>query len=467
MACYYDVHPDVHCALRWWGHQTLPLIGTVTVAEGRVQFVHPGLVEEYSVSMDGVRQDFVVLERPELCSSGRQSAPSTSNGISEPTHVVCYGGGGKLRVELALTGARAEALPDGVRLTLAGSGRELAHNRVRVTESTGRELPARMEVDSEWEADRQVLECGSPLPLWPPGTPDESARGLAQSKTLSRLAVLVDDSEAVYPVRIDPTFSDADWVSLNPAGIPGVNKGWLNAIAKDAYGNVYIGGEFTFAGTVAANYIAKWDGTTWSALGSGVDYYVGALAVSGSDLYVGGSFTNAGGVSAQGLAKWNGTSWSAVGSGRNGSVSGLVVDGNDLYVCGNFSLPGQTTAKRIAKWNGSTWSSLGWVSGGSYPNAYRVAMIGGNLYVVGAFTAVSWDLGGGVTASVTAHCIAKWNGSMWSALGSGMSVSSGFPRVRALAAIGTDLYAGGYFTTAGGVAANFIAKWDEIGRAHV
>ena len=51
-----------------------------------VRFTRPGLVEEYSVSMDGVRQDFVVLERPsgagELAvrlavSGGQQTAPAS------------------------------------------------------------------------------------------------------------------------------------------------------------------------------------------------------------------------------------------------------------------------------------------------------------------------------------------------------------------------------------------------------
>ena len=36
-----------------------------------------------------------------------------------------------------------------------------------------------------------------------------------------KLAVVVNDAEAVYPVRIDPTFSDANWVSMG--GIPGAD----------------------------------------------------------------------------------------------------------------------------------------------------------------------------------------------------------------------------------------------------
>jgi hypothetical protein len=47
-----------------------------------------------------------------------------------------------------------------------------------------------------------------------------------------------------------------------------------------------------------------------------------ALAVSGSDLYAGGEFTTAGGISAANIAKWNGSSWSALGSGMGATDDG-------------------------------------------------------------------------------------------------------------------------------------------------
>ncbi|MEW6061288.1 MAG: hypothetical protein AB1600_05025, partial [Bacteroidota bacterium] len=72
---------------------------------------------------------------------------------------------------------------------------------------------------------------------------------------------------------------------------------------------LYVGGWFSQIEGVTRNYIAKWDGTNWSSLGSGMNGYVTALAIKGSDLYAGGIFTTAGGVTVNHIAKWNGSSW--------------------------------------------------------------------------------------------------------------------------------------------------------------
>ncbi len=284
----------------------LPATGTVSVEDKVVRFTRPGLMEEYSVSVDGVRQDFVIAAPP--------------------------AGAGDLRVELALSGARAEASVGGARLRLDGSGRALAYSRLRVEDATGRELTARLEVLSG-----------------------------------DRLSVSVADANATYPVRIDPTFSDADWVSLNP-GIPGAN-GPVNAMAVDGSGNVYVGGSFTLIGTVPANNIAKWNGSAWSALGSGINGYVYALAVSGTDLYVGGSFTMAGGMVATNIAEWDGSAWTDLASGMGGNsydpfnlgVSALALSGTNLYAGGWFTTAGGVPANYIA--NGMAAPGRPWARG--------------------------------------------------------------------------------------------------------
>ncbi|MEW6060871.1 MAG: LamG-like jellyroll fold domain-containing protein, partial [Bacteroidota bacterium] len=209
---------------------------------------------------------------------------------------------------------------------------------------------------------------------------------------------------------------------------------------------LYAGGLFTTAGGSSANYIAQWNGSTWSALGTGMDGYVTSLTVIGSDLYAGGSFGTAGGTSAAGIAKWNGSSWSSLGSGVDGGVNALVVIGTDLYVAGGFSTAGGTSANNIAKWNGSSWSALG--SGIDW-YVYALAVIGTDLYAGGGFT---------TAGGTSANYIAKWNGSSWSALGSGMN-----GLVYSLTVNDDQLYAGGYFTTAGSSSANAVAKWDGAG----
>ncbi len=168
---------------------------------------------------------------------------------------------------------------------------------------------------------------------------------------------------------------------------------------------------------------------------------VHALAVSGSDLYAGGNFTTAGGGPATNIAKWDGSSWSALGSGMDYEVSALAVSGGDLYAGGYFTTAGGSAANSIAKWNGSSWTALG---SGIDNVVHALAVSGSNVYAGGLF----WTAGGSA-----ANNIAKWNGSSWSALGSGMN-----SYVFALAVSGSDLYAGGDFATAGGKVSPYIAR---------
>src|SRR6185436_17926970 len=51
---------------------------------------------------------------------------------------------------------------------------------------------------------------------------------------------------------------------------------------------------------------------------------------------------------------------------------------------------------------------------------------------------------------VSAYRIAKWDGNSWTAFGSGMNGTSARVYAIAVATSGAELYAGGFFTTAGG-----------------
>jgi hypothetical protein len=249
---------------------------------------------------------------------------------------------------------------------------------------------------------------------------------------------------AEYSAPTGPTF-DTNWISL------GNVQGVVYAAAVDNSGNLYIGGSFTSVGGVSATNVAEWNGTSWSALGSGISGMVGALVVWGTNLVAGGYFAIAGGVSANDIALWNGNSWSALGTGINnpGSVYSLATQANSLYVGGGFSGAGGVSANNIALWNGNSWSALG---SGINGNVFALAVSGTNVYAGGFFA---------TAGGVTANCIAQWNGSSWSALGSGIANGGqSYFNVRAMAMSGTNLFVGGYFTNISGVSANNIAVWN-------
>src|SRR5215510_8633263 len=74
---------------------------------------------------------------------------------------------------------------------------------------------------------------------------------------------------SLAPVKAaDSTFTDANWSSMNPS-IPGAD-GIVRAAVLDGAGNLYIGGDFTIVGDAVARSVAKWDGSKWSALGTGL-----------------------------------------------------------------------------------------------------------------------------------------------------------------------------------------------------
>ncbi|MDM8540808.1 choice-of-anchor D domain-containing protein [Desulfococcaceae bacterium HSG9] len=117
-------------------------------------------------------------------------------------------------------------------------------------------------------------------------------------------------------------------------------NGWVYALAFDSDGNLYAGGRFTNAGGVAdADYIAKLDGSDWSAVGKGMDNSVTALAFdSAGNLYANG----AGGGSTSIITKWDGSAWSAVGnSGTFPMVYVLAFDSDsNPYMGGTLPLDG-------------------------------------------------------------------------------------------------------------------------------
>jgi len=222
-------------------------------------------------------------------------------------------------------------------------------------------------------------------------------------------------------------------------------------MVKDSVGNIYFAGEFTSIGGVSANYVAKWNGISFSALGSGLSgaaYFGGPtaaydLAVDSDDnIYIVGSFSSAGGVSAIGIAKWNGTSFSALGGGSaNYAINSVGVDtAGNVWVGGGFTVIDGVSTNYFAKWNGTNWAGVG-----ANDAPYSITQGTSYLYVGGGFT----EAGG-----ASANRIAKWDGTTWSALGSGLN-----NRVYSMIESNGYIIVGGSFTEAGGENASRLALW--------
>lgn len=225
-------------------------------------------------------------------------------------------------------------------------------------------------------------------------------------------------------------------------------------------GKLIAGGWSLIIDGIEVNRIAAWDGSKWHALGSGMDGRIGrtvniqALTVFNGELIAGGNFTRAGGVRAEYIARWDGAQWHPLSSGMglnnglNGIVHSLVVYKNELIAGGRFETVDGLYVNYIARWDGSQWRQVG--TKGMDGKVLSLTVYDGDLIAGGEFT---------TSDGVVTNCIARWNGSEWRTMGEGMSTGGRQTKVMTLSEFNGELVAGGYFLYAGGKQVNNIARW--------
>jgi hypothetical protein len=273
---------------------------------------------------------------------------------------------------------------------------------------------------------------------------------------------------------------------------------------------LFAGGEFDAASANATHKIAAWDGYQWSPLGTGVNHGIGvrALAEYGGELVAGGDFDSIGNVHATAVAAWSNGTWYSLAEGIVGNVRCLRNYGNRLIVGGDFHVSaGGDTIRSLAAWNGQNWANLGAglaVRAPYKPRVYGIDTSKGMLLVAGQFDSAGgiaaknialWDganwlaMGDGLVGSdyygydgvycianfdnqviaggrfthsgdSTVGCVAAWNGTGWTALGSGIAKTPNGVVVVALTVFDDKLIVGGFFDSAGGESVSGIAAWD-------
>ena len=241
------------------------------------------------------------------------------------------------------------------------------------------------------------------------------------------------------------------WVPLgNGVSRPTFGEGKVLDLLSTADG-LYVMGDFESAGTVLANNIAKWDGTSWRALGDGLtetgggEVHAADVAADGS-LFVGGEFEQSGTLFLENIARWDGQMWQGLGFGIDTGITSAVAanEQGQVFVGGLFDRVAEYPAENFAMWDGQTWRLPGDIDG----HVKAIVVDGADVYIGGSFSRA----GGIAVANVVRYNVTR---DEWSALGSGINGP-----VDTLLLHQGRLYAGGYFSAAGLTDAQNIAYWD-------
>jgi hypothetical protein len=247
------------------------------------------------------------------------------------------------------------------------------------------------------------------------------------------------------------------WQPLGPTHCPNCSMYATAAHAITTSGQrLSVAGAFASIDGTPALSISEWSDSSWHGFGETV-YWPGgqspqALAIYRGELVAAGGlfYTNVE------ISRYDGQHWQAFDSGPNATVNALALYGSDLVAGGAFDTiyarPSSFHAGHIARWNGSVWSAWG-----PEPNGTVAALLplpDGNLVAAGTFTSA-----GGLPATN----IARWNASAaaWEPLGEGLQGGPAYPaRVASLSLYNGDIIAAGAFTSSGASTLNHIARWD-------
>lgn len=125
---------------------------------------------------------------------------------------------------------------------------------------------------------------------------------------------------------------------------------------------LYVAGEFFERDGSPGNCIARWDGQRWRRLGSGITQGGGEAAVEDmvvyhDNLYVVGEFSRAGQVSVNNIAKWDGTKWCSLNTDFDqGTPVQIEVAKGELYISGALWTINGDTVSNMAHWIGGDYT---------------------------------------------------------------------------------------------------------------
>ncbi|MEC9372244.1 MAG: hypothetical protein VYC34_00295, partial [Planctomycetota bacterium] len=306
-------------------------------------------------------------------------------------------------------------------------------------------------------------------------------------------------------------WTGAAWTSFPTGGISGQSE--IIRDASHVNGELWISGSFDEVDGVSVRNVAAYDGAAWRPVGptgftgsvrfpirdlhvhAGAPHVVTTpplttipmvlryneradqwtepappgprglgrtLGEYNGNLIVGGIFNQLGATTDvfSNLASFNGAAWTDIGGGVRldaegvEQVAALIEWNSRLYVGGEFDHAGAEPIANLAAWNGACWADPAeeWVGPGArFGPVASLAEDGGALLIGAEYLDLNGD-----------RCLGpfRWDGATLTRFAQGVFGDLDLP-IRAFARFDGDLYVGGQFASAGGVAANNFARWTE------
>ena len=219
-----------------------------------------------------------------------------------------------------------------------------------------------------------------------------------------------------YALRVDRARQAAGrWVAQtdlkNPLQGPGTAL-----LAEEGSSDVFVAGPFAAGAGVAQRSAEGWDILGLASRQDEVPVRILALLRRGAHLFAAGNFTSIGGVAASGIARWNGSIWESLGTGIQVvatdfsnqvlEVRDLAFLGDNLFVGGLFRVSGGVPTFNLSRWDGTQWHSLpgpfglrqldgvGGRRDDLGESVDSLAVLGSKVYVAGAYQFPSSNVGG-------------------------------------------------------------------------
>lgn len=240
----------------------------------------------------------------------------------------------------------------------------------------------------------------------------------------------------------------------------------VNAIVHDGTA-LYVAGNFTEINGAPTPGVARWDGTLWTMLGSGVRvtdsewfgelYEVKGLAFVGGQRYAAGRFRVAGGVTTFNLARWDPVhaEWNKVaglqfmeyldgvggqrGLNDYGEIAlSLETPGDTLFIAGSYQFP----TRNAGAWRNHRFADG--LGGGVMESTFNpgdarlVRTANGQAYCQGNFSRA-----GVFSGNVEVDGFAIWTGTEWRR---GPTLLPSYDATRDFTVDGERIVVGGYFT---------------------